>query len=65
MVVEVMKKSFWREQDQTVFCEACTIFMAEPISADTSVMLLGTISVVVASDATWLYASTAFSATFS
>lgn len=32
----------------------CTIFMAEPISADTSVMLLGTISVVVASLATWL-----------
>ena len=32
----------------------CTIFMAEPISAATSVMLLGTMSVVVASDATWL-----------
>lgn len=29
-----------------------TIFMAEPISAETSVMLLGTISVVVASAAT-------------
>ena len=27
----------------------CTIFMAEPISADTSVMLLGTIKMVVAS----------------
>ena len=32
----------------------CTIFMAEVISADTSVMLLGTINVVVASDATLL-----------
>jgi branched-chain amino acid transport system substrate-binding protein len=32
--------------------EPCTIFMAEPISAATSVMLLGTIRVVVASAAT-------------
>ena len=37
----------------TGFCD-CTIFMAEVISADTSVMLLGTMRVVVASDATWL-----------
>ncbi len=33
------------------FC-TCTIFIAEAISADTSVMLLGTIKVVVASAAT-------------
>ena len=32
----------------------CTIFMAEPMRADTSVMLLGTMRVVVASAATWL-----------
>ena len=40
--------------DQPIFCDACTIFIAEPISADTSVMLLGTIRVVVASAATLL-----------
>lgn len=39
---------------QAAFCEACTIFIADPISADTSVMLLGTISVVLESAATWL-----------
>jgi hypothetical protein len=33
---------------------ACTILIAEAMSADTSVMLLGTISVVVASAATLL-----------
>ncbi len=36
------------------FCAVCTIFMAEAINADTSVMLLGTIRVVVASLATRL-----------
>ncbi len=36
------------------FCVVCTIFMAEAINADTSVMLLGTIRVVVASVATRL-----------
>lgn len=34
----------------TVF--ACTIFIAEPMRADTSFMLLGTMSVVVALSAT-------------
>ena len=34
------------------YLEGIAIFMAEPMSAATSVMLLGTISVVVASDAT-------------
>lgn len=33
---------------------ACTIFMAEPMRAETSVMLLGTMRVVVASAATRL-----------
>lgn len=32
----------------------CTIFMAEEIRVDTSVMLLGTIKVVLACAATWL-----------
>ena len=36
---------------QEVFC-VCTIFMADPISAETSVILLGTMRVVVASAAT-------------
>ena len=37
------------------FCwPACTIFMAEVMSAETSVMLLGTTSVVAASEATRL-----------
>ena len=36
------------------FWPACTIFMAEVMSAETSVMLLGTTSVVVASEATRL-----------
>jgi len=35
-------------------CAVCSIFIADAIRADTSVMLLGTISVVVASAATWL-----------
>jgi len=39
--------------DQTTFC-VCTIFIAEPMSAETSVMLLGTMSVVFESEATWL-----------
>ena len=34
-------------------CAVCTIFMAEPMSAETSVMLLGTMRVVVASAATF------------
>ena len=42
-----------KKADDYGFC-ACTIFIAEAISADTSVMLLGTISVVVASVATRL-----------
>jgi len=33
-------------------CAVCTIFMADPMSAETSVMLLGTMRVVVASAAT-------------
>jgi hypothetical protein len=36
---------------QEGFC-VCTIFIADPISADTSVILLGTMRVVVASAAT-------------
>ena len=36
------------------FWTLCTIFMAEPINVETSVMLAGTISVVVASSATLL-----------
>ncbi len=43
-----------RRWPQAAFDVPCTIFIAEPINADTSVMLLGTMSVVVASDATWL-----------
>ncbi len=39
---------------QPALCDVCTIFIAEPISADTSVMLLGTMRVVLASEATWL-----------
>src|SRR6218665_381932 len=39
---------------QPALAVAWSIFIAEPISADTSVMLLGTIRVVLASDATWL-----------
>ena len=39
---------------QEARCVVCTIFMADPIRADTSVMLLGTMRVVAASAATWL-----------
>ena len=39
---------------QEARCGVCTIFMADPIRADTSVMLLGTMRVVAASAATWL-----------
>ena len=44
---------------------ACTIFMADAISVETSVILLGTTRVVLALAATREYASTAFSATLS
>jgi len=43
----------------------CAIFLAEAISADSSVTVFGMIDVVVVFEATWLQALTAFSATFS